>query len=224
MQTDYFSHSRQEIAPLLPPSAIRVLEIGCSAGGTMAWLKAKWPDAEFVGVDGNPNVLGKLRSLGEKSFIHDLENPLPEIGQFDLILALDILEHLRQPALVLKDLVDRLTHSGRIIVSLPNVAHASVIVDLALRRQFEYRDAGILDRTHLRFFTEKSALALMKEAGLSVVDGVANGLDGSKAALANALTGGLLFHYLVKQYIMAGVAGQKDVPFKWQIASETVDT
>lgn len=219
MLADYYGHSRKEIAPLLPNAATRVLEVGCSAGGTMAWLKVKWPEAEFVGVDGNPAVLQNLKALGEDSFIHDLDEPLPDIGKFDLILALDILEHLMEPQHILKDLVARLTDAGRIIVSLPNVSHISVISGLALKREFEYRDAGILDRTHLRFFTEKSALRLMQQSGLSVTAGVVNGLEGRKAKLANALTGGFLFHYLAKQYIMVGSVGTASVPFTWHTSA-----
>lgn len=218
MIPDYYGHSRMEIAPLLPGSVARVLEIGCSAGGTLAWLKEKWPDAEFVGVDGNPDVLDKLKAIGSGSFIHDLNQPLPDIGRFDLILALDILEHLTEPEHVLKDLVSRMTVTGRIVVSLPNVSHHSVIAGLALRREFEYRDAGILDRTHLRFFTEKSALHLMSQSGLSVTAGIVTGLEGQKANLVNTLTGGLLLHYLAKQYIMAGGVGETSSPFTWRAA------
>jgi 2-polyprenyl-3-methyl-5-hydroxy-6-metoxy-1,4-benzoquinol methylase len=213
---DYFGHSRREIEPLLPSSALRILEIGCSAGGTIAWLKTKWPNAEFVGVDGNPAVLDELQKSADRTLIHDLEEPIPEIGSFDLILALDVLEHLRQPSDVLKDLVSRLNKTGRIIVSIPNLAHVSVIADLALRRRFEYHGEGILDRTHLRFFTESSAVQLMTGAGLTVIDGIVNGLEGRKSAALNRLTAGAFFHYFVKQYIMAGVPGEGISSFKWR--------
>ena len=157
--------------------------------------------------------------IGSSSFVHDLNQPLPDIGKFDLILALDVLEHLADPQSVINDLVARLTEGVRIIVSLPNVSHLSVIAGLALRREFEYRDAGILDRTHLRFFTEKSAVRLLRQSGLSVTDGIVTGLEGRKAKLANALTGGLLLHYLVKQYIMAGSVGGSASRLTWRTAS-----
>lgn len=216
---DYFSHSRCEIKSLLPASATRVLEIGCSAGGTLAWLKTLWPAAEFVGIDANPAVLDNLLSIAPRSFIHDLENPLPDIGKFDLVLALDILEHLRNPDRVLENIVKILEPAGRIIVSLPNVAHASVLTDLVFKRQFEYDEAGILDRTHLRFFTERSALKLLRGCGLFVVDGVVNGLEGRKANLANKLTGGLFFHYFVKQYIIAAELADNATRLQWRTTS-----
>lgn len=213
---DYFLHSRREIEPLLPSCALRVLEIGCSAGGTISWLKTIWPDAEFVGVDGNPSVLDALRSSADTALMHDLDKPLPDIGKFDLVLALDILEHLRNPKAVLADLVTRLSDSGRVIVSLPNLAHISVVADLALRRRFEYSDQGILDRTHLRFFTERSAINLMEGSGLTVVDGLVNGLEGRRPAIFNRITAGIFYHYLVKQYIMAGVPGREPAAFEWR--------
>lgn len=218
MLPDYYGHSRREIAPLLPDTVARVLEIGCSAGGTLAWLKEKWPESEFVGVDGNPDVLEILKEIGSNSFIHDLNQPLPDIGKFDLILALDVLEHLIDPLPVLADLVSRLADNGRIVVSLPNVSHLSVIAGLALKREFEYRDAGILDRTHLRFFTEKSALSLLRRSGLTVAAGLVTGLEGRKAKLVNVLTGGLLLHYLAKQYIMVGVVGESSSRLTWHTA------
>jgi SAM-dependent methyltransferase len=204
--SDYFEHSRQEVAPLLPAAARRVLEIGCSSGATLAWLKARWPDAETIGIDGYAPIREVLERNADTAIIQNLEEPLPEIGRFDLILALDILEHLTDPASVLKALVARLEPGGRVIVSVPNVGHVSVLGDLLLRRRFRYTEAGILDRTHLRFFTEESAVGLMNEAGLVVAQGVVNGLSGRKARLLNTLTLGLFRHYFAKQYVLLGQA------------------
>ncbi len=213
---DYFEHSRREIAPLLPASAARVLEIGCSSGETLAWLKSRWPDAETTGIDGYAPILPVLAKNADHAIIQNLEQPLPDLGQFDLILALDILEHLTDPGAVLAALVARLNPGGRIIVSVPNVGHFSILADLLLRRRFQYRDAGILDRTHLRFYTEESAVGLMNDAGLAVRDGVVNGLDGRKAKLANTLTLGLFRHYFAKQYVMLGEPGGAQGAVNWR--------
>ena len=212
---DYYAFSRREIAPLLPARAERVLEIGCSSGGTLAWLKQKWPAAQTVGVDGYEPIRETLAKNADSAIIHDLEQPLPDLGRFDLILALDILEHLRNPVDTLRDLVTRLGPGGRVIVSVPNVAHHSILRDLLLRRRFDYQEAGILDRTHLRFFTESSAVGLMNEAGLKVTDGVINGLEGRRTAMLDKLTAGALRHYFAKQYIMAGEVGTGQPPVRW---------
>ncbi len=215
--TDYFEHSRQEIAPLLPAAPGRVLEVGCSSGATLAWLRARWPAAETVGVDGYEPIRDVLAQNADTAIIQNLEAPLPELGRFDLVLALDILEHLTDPATVLKGLVSRLNPGGSVIVSVPNVGHVSILADLLLRRRFQYQDAGILDRTHLRFFTEESAVGLMNTAGLIVQQGVVNGLSGRKAKLFNALTLGLFRHYFAKQYIMLGtVSGNAQGSVNWR--------
>ncbi|WP_439534956.1 class I SAM-dependent methyltransferase [Polymorphobacter sp.] len=216
-ELDYFEHSRREIAPLLPEAPGRVLEVGCSSGATLAWLKDRWPGTETVGVDGYEPIRDVLDRNADTAIIQNLEAPLPDLGRFDLILALDILEHLTDPAAVLTSLVSRLNPGGRVIVSVPNVGHVSILSDLLLRRRFEYQDAGILDRTHLRFFTEDSAVALMNAAGLVVGKGVVNGLSGGRTKLANALTFGLFSHYFAKQYIMMGqVSGSPQGRVDWQ--------
>lgn len=214
---DYFGFSRREIAPLLPATAGRVLEIGCSSGGTLAWLKSLFPGVETMGVDGYEPIREELAKNADTALIRDLEEPLPEIGRFDLILALDILEHLRKPGDVLRELVGKLNPGGRVIVSVPNIAHHSVLSNLVLKRRFAYQDAGILDRTHLRFFTEESAVQLMNQAGLRVTDGVVNGLEGGKTQLFNKATLGLFRHYFAKQYVMAGEAGGAQGAVHWRV-------
>ena len=81
----------------------------------------------------------------------------------------DVLEHLRDPLAVLRMAVAKLKPTGFIVTSLPNVAHGDVRLSL-LRGAFEYRDTGLLDRTHMRFFTLQSVRELLGEAGLVVVD------------------------------------------------------
>jgi 2-polyprenyl-3-methyl-5-hydroxy-6-metoxy-1,4-benzoquinol methylase len=102
-QERYFGHARREISPLLPDHAQRVLEIGCSSGATLAWLRDRWPHAEMLGVDGHAPLAPVIRARAARAVIHDLETPLPDLGRFDLILALDVLEHLRAPEQVLAD-------------------------------------------------------------------------------------------------------------------------
>lgn len=206
----YFAHVRSEIEPLLPDGATRVLEIGCGSGATLLWLKKRWPEAQTTGVDGYPPIKSVLEKNVDVAIIADLEEEIPVDGRFDLILALDVLEHLRNPEAVLLRLAESLEEHGRVIVSLPNIAHISILRDLVLRRRFAYKDSGILDRTHLRFFTEESAVALLRGAGLHVEKGVVNGLDGTKASIANKISFGLLKHYFVKQYVL--VAGRSPVP------------
>jgi 2-polyprenyl-3-methyl-5-hydroxy-6-metoxy-1,4-benzoquinol methylase len=212
----YWRHVRSEIEPLLAGAPARILEIGCGAGHTLAWLKRRWPTAETVGVDGWQDIAGELKRNADVALIQDLNDPLPDLGQFDLILALDVLEHLRDPQAVMDQLVGMLNPDGAVIVSVPNIANVWVIADLVFHRRFEYRDAGVLDRTHLHFFTEQSALALLQSAGLRVVNGVINGLARKRSRLLLLASLGLARHYLVEQYIMRGVRGAPARSVPWR--------
>jgi 2-polyprenyl-3-methyl-5-hydroxy-6-metoxy-1,4-benzoquinol methylase len=217
-QPSYFGTVRTDIAPLLRGSPRRILEIGTGAGVTLAWLKQRWPDAETIGVDGYAPAVAELEKNADRALLHDLEQPLPDLGRFDLILALDVLEHLREPVQVLRGLRERLNPDGAIIVSVPNVSHHKVIRGL-IGRKFEYADSGILDRTHLRFFTEQSTIELMRDAGLKITDGLLNGLAGPKPKLINRATLGLIKHYLTDQYIVRGIVSDAPQPaFRWGIA------
>jgi len=92
-----------------------------------------------------------------------------EPESFDVFVLSNILEHLRDPVATLRRLVPLLRPTGRILVDLPNVAHWDVRLRL-LRGRWDYEDAGILDRTHLRFYTRKTAREMLRETGFEILD------------------------------------------------------
>ena len=121
----------------------------------------------------------------------------------------------------LRNLSNHLEKGGYIIVSVPNVAHFSVSIPLLLGRRFEYQDAGILDRTHLKFFVENTAVKLLNEANFNVIAGLISGIQGSKSKLLDVLSFGALRHHLAKQYIMLGELTDgnfSQVQVRWAIA------
>jgi SAM-dependent methyltransferase len=167
----YFGYARTEIAPLLPAVAGRVLEIGCGSGATMAWLRSIRPVGHAVGIELMPGPAATARAVFDSVATGSIEAPdglAAAAGRFDLILALDVLEHLRDPAAVVALLRDRLAPDGCLIVSLPNIAHYSVSWPLLVSGRWRYQDEGILDRTHLRFFDEASARQLLEAAPLAI--------------------------------------------------------
>jgi 2-polyprenyl-3-methyl-5-hydroxy-6-metoxy-1,4-benzoquinol methylase len=202
MDPNYFKYVRREIEPLLPAAASRILDVGCGTGATARWLKERYPAAHVTGFEGNADLQSELASNVDEAHIVDLNGALPNVEAHDVILFLDVLEHLVRPDFVLAHLTTAMPAHGTVIVSLPNVAHLSVSVPL-LRGRFTYQDAGILDRTHLRFFVRESAIALLNSAGLRVERGLRNGLLGPRARLLDAATAGLLRDQLTKQYVMA---------------------
>jgi SAM-dependent methyltransferase len=216
----YYHYIRYEIEPLLPPTARRIVDVGTGTGRTAAWLRSRFPESRTIGLEVNGALLDELAGNVDEALIVDLNAGIPDIGSPDLILCLDVLEHLVDPREVLAQLAARLSRGGTVIVSLPNVAHLSVSLPLLLRGRFEYRDAGILDRTHLRFFVRDSAIALLNQAGLVVRQGIRSGLTGSKTKLADTVTLGLLRDRLAKQYILAGtpaVEGATQGDIRWLI-------
>lgn len=170
---EYFSKARTEIEPLLATTngrAHRALEIGCSQGHTLEWLKKTGYCTWTAGVEPYADVNVHEREIDYFSKL-DIEKYMPEIAEdsVDLILCLDVLEHLINPWETVNQLTKLLKNGGRLIISLPNVRNYHVLIDLIFRGKFEYSEAGILDRTHLRFFTRSSAISLVESAGLKII-------------------------------------------------------
>lgn len=199
----YHCHVRSEIAPLLPPSASRILDMGAGAGYTTAWLKKIYPNATTVATEGNEAVKGILATNADEVHIGDLNVSDSYLAEYDLVLCLDILEHLHDPAVVLKRIVDRLSSAATVIISLPNVANLSVALPLLLTGRFDYKDEGILDRTHLHFYTADSALDLARSAGLHPTAGVITVGSGRRGRALDFITLGLARKRIAQQFIFA---------------------
>lgn len=118
----------------------------------------------------DPEQAARARGRCKEVIVADLEDPLGDMGgPFDAIVCGDVLEHLREPLAALLTLKAKLTPDGVIVISVPNVAHLWMRLSL-LAGHFNYTDRGLLDRTHLRFFTRRTLLDFLREAGLSVTE------------------------------------------------------
>lgn len=147
----------------------RVLEIGCGYGVISRQL-AEAQHCTVVGVEYDPDSAEHARPWLQQLVVGDLEQPdwCKEIsGKFDVVLAADVLEHLREPRKLLIQLRSMLHDEGELLVSIPNIGHAGPIAEL-LDGRFTYRPTGLLDETHLRFFTWRSFEALLNECGFEV--------------------------------------------------------
>src|SRR5215471_17439261 len=151
-------------------SGQQVLDVGCGVGFFAAWLKED--GNRVTGVDALPHTAA--HDALEEYFPVDLNasgGALPaKLGsrRFDAVLLLDVLEHLTDPDHLVREARQVLGEHGRMIVSLPNVANITVRLALLLG-QFNYTERGILDRTHLRFFTRKTARRFLEENGMEVM-------------------------------------------------------
>jgi 2-polyprenyl-3-methyl-5-hydroxy-6-metoxy-1,4-benzoquinol methylase len=148
-----------------------ILDVGCGEGHLAEKLRRK--GNRVVGVDllAEPKCAAALTRYVQADLDQGLGAALPALrGQkFDLVLLQDVLEHLRAPGRLLRDCLPLLKPNGRIVVSLPNVANLTVRLGLLFGR-FEYARRGILDETHLRFYTRRSARRLVEEAGYEVLE------------------------------------------------------
>ena len=151
----YFGHARPEVLALIPDTARAVLDIGCGAGRLGEALKAR-QQAEVVGIELNEAAAAAARLRLDQVFVGDIEAldlPLPP-GRFDAIVCGDIIEHLRDPDHLLRQARAWLKPDGALVASIPNVRHHSVVRSV-LEGNWTYESAGLLDRTHLRFFTRR---------------------------------------------------------------------
>lgn len=161
----------------------RVLELGCAAGHMSAVLAAR--GCQVVGVELDPTLAAQAAQVCERVIVGDLDglDLAAELGDegFDVVLAADVLEHLREPGRLLGRLRPFLRPNGYLVVSLPNVAHGSVRLAL-LGGHFPYQDLGLLDRTHLRFYTLASLERLLAEADFAIahLDRVLGGVAGAE--------------------------------------------
>jgi SAM-dependent methyltransferase len=164
----YFDVARTHIEPLLPERLDRVLEIGCGSGATMQWLRNRRTVRYAVGVELVSDAAKRAAKIFDVVLTDNIETmDLPD-AKFDLIVALDVLEHLVNPWVVVRRLHGLLNSGGVMIVSIPNVGHFSVALPLIIRGRWDYTAEGLLDRTHLRFFSRQSAIGLMTNSGLRV--------------------------------------------------------
>jgi 2-polyprenyl-3-methyl-5-hydroxy-6-metoxy-1,4-benzoquinol methylase len=184
----YSDSDRREMLSFVPSSTRSVLDVGCGKGGFGGAVKADRPGVEVWGMDSSPEVIERATAALDRFVLGLFPDDSPD-RRFDCLTFNDSLEHMPDPWGALREAQRLLTEDGVIVVSLPNIRQYSIIRMLVLKGDWEYRDTGIMDRTHLRFFTRKSALRLFEECGFTVSEcvpmAVAN--QGWKARLLSRL-------------------------------------
>ena len=165
-------NSNSSIAFSINPNST-ILEVGCAYGRLTKYLHSQgcqvtimeideesgsvasqWAERTFLGKDGDVENINNLRKI-------------KQFGNYDYIIFADVLEHLYYPEKVLSETKNLLNTNGSVLISIPNIAHNSVIIDL-IQNKFEYRPVGLLDNTHIRFFTESSLEQMVEKCGFTV--------------------------------------------------------
>jgi 2-polyprenyl-3-methyl-5-hydroxy-6-metoxy-1,4-benzoquinol methylase len=199
---------RKDLLSLVVRAPQSVLDLGCAQGATGSWLKDRY-GCRVSGIELCPNMGAHARTLLDEVQVADLNRvQLSELyvgRRFDLILLGDVLEHLVDPWSALREACARLTPDGRIIASLPNVNHYTTLLSLIVMRRWPYRDRGIHDRTHLRFFTRKNLVELYRDAGLTIEHEARNLRLVDRPVGWNSIAHAFDFHpfrgYLTYQYL-----------------------
>ncbi|MDZ4767730.1 MAG: class I SAM-dependent methyltransferase [Chloroflexota bacterium] len=152
------------------PRETRVLELGCASGYLSGYMEQRL-GCQVTGVDFDPTATAI--AAGRCSEVHTVDLDAPDAlagvsrAPYDVLLAAAVLEHLKQPERLLRDALALLKPGARVIVSLPNIAHYSVRLALLLGR-FDYGEYGIMDRTHLHFYTMRTGAHLVTSSGAAL--------------------------------------------------------
>ncbi len=167
--SDYFSQTRGEMRQFVPAGAQRILEIGCGEGLFGAQFAAE--GKEMWGIESESAAAARATAHLTRVVCGDVLEKLSELPKryFDVIVCNDVLEHVIDPYSVVALLQEFLVLDGVIVASLPNVRYLPVLWNLVVKKVWDYTDQGVLDRTHLRFFTEKNIRDLFAHAGYEVV-------------------------------------------------------
>jgi len=149
-------------------SGTRILDVGCGIGKLGEHL-GKYAGCSVAGVDISKVAIGQAAEVLDEAFCLDVQkDKLPFADEsFDVIICADVLEHLFDPLEVLRTLKAYLRHQGYFLLCIPNVANIKIRCNLLLGK-FDYKETGILDNTHVRFFTRKTVQDLVSDAGLSI--------------------------------------------------------
>lgn len=191
----YYEQSRPEMLAFIPEECRFILDVGCSSGAFGELVKRERPDAVVWGIEPNPDASKAAAERLDKVICDTFDPDVPELQdqKFDCIVFNDVLEHLVNPDEALQTAKAYLRKDGSVVASIPNVLHFYNIWQIIRNQDWKYEDSGIMDNTHLRFFTKKSMVRMFERAGFNVakISGVFPSV-GLKYRVANALTLGWL--------------------------------
>ncbi len=166
----YYQNIREDMLQFIPAGARRTLELGCGEGNFSALLKDRL-NAETWAVEINERSAKKAATKLYKVINDDAFNCLAELpdGYFDCIICFDFLEHLADPYSLLTALKTKAAGDGVFVTSIPNIRYYSVFKDFVFHGNWDYKDQGVLDKTHLRFFTYKSIIKMFEKLGFEIL-------------------------------------------------------
>ena len=172
----YYQQQRHDMRAYLPENPRRVLEVGCGEGGFSAGIQGA---AEKWGIEPNPVAAGVAAGRLDRVLtgrFDDVAGALPR-GYFDLIVCNDVIEHMEDHDRFLRDIRAHIAEGGVLVGSVPNMRNYKVLFDLLFLKDWRYQDSGIMDRTHLRWFTKTGLHRSLSESGYDIE--ILRGMNGS---------------------------------------------
>jgi len=167
-----YDNPRDEVTVLVPPGAVRVLDVGCSTGVMAESLRRR--GHHVTGIEYEPDLAARARPRTDVLLVGDVEamarDDTDPGGPFDCVVLADVLEHLRDPWAVTRWAARHLGTDGCLVISVPNIRHAETFWTLAVRKRWPYKEVGIFDRTHLRFFARHNLVGLLADTGLEIAE------------------------------------------------------
>ncbi len=166
-KSEYFAFERSDVKPFLPTHYRRVLEIGCGEGRFSQHLHSA---QEYWGIEPDFEASRISADRMSQALCGTFESRYAELPDdyFDLVICNDVIEHMPDHSWFLDRIKTKMTRKGLLVGSVPNVRYITNLVDLLVRRDWPYTNSGVLDRTHLRFFTEKSLSRSFLENGFAI--------------------------------------------------------
>lgn len=202
--SEYYTRDKAWMLPLIKEGPNRVLDLGCASGRVGQKLLETGRAKELIGAEIFASAAAEAAKIYNKVYVGDVEeSELPYVDHFDYVICGDILEHLKDPYTVVRRISTMLKPGGSLLVCVPNVRNFRVLKNLIFRGQWEYVSSGILDRTHLRFFTRRSCRRMLEEAGLRVYHEEMI-VYGPRKKLVNRATLGLFREFLATQVFCCG--------------------
>ena len=170
-QTPAHEMHNGDLLKIIPPHAKTVMEVGCSSGALAREYKKMNPQCLYLGIELDADYAQLARRHCDRVLVGDIEtldsNFWLEHASVDCWIFSDVLEHLKDPWACLKKIHSILPDNGRVVACIPNVQHWSIPVNISVGN-FHYQDIGLLDRTHLRWFTRKTMHTLFQSSGYVV--------------------------------------------------------
>jgi 2-polyprenyl-3-methyl-5-hydroxy-6-metoxy-1,4-benzoquinol methylase len=199
-----YTVDRSEMFRYIPSNAKRMLEVGCSTGNFASIVKS-YMDIEVWGIEIDALSAEIAKTKMSKVIVNDVKTALKELPDeyFDCIVFNDVLEHLVDPWDILNEIKKHLSKEGVIVASIPNFLEFNNIYKIIRTADWEYQEYGILDNTHLRFFTKKSIIRMFEKCGYSIlkIEGINPMATGRKWKLINLITLGRLIDTKYLQFV-----------------------